>query len=123
VGRAAALVWRVFDQEATSLSAVGRPWSSKVFDKEASGSTVRGTGLVPLGRMLSARSAVIWAWRKLRTDLPATHQTDICMTCRLWVIFVCLNGVAASPQNYTHPKVVAVRDVLVVVEVLLSWSR
>ena len=37
------------------------------------------------------------------------------MTCRLWVIFVCLNGVAASPQNYTHPKVVAVRDVLVVV--------
>jgi hypothetical protein len=48
----------------------------------------------------------------LRTDLPATHQTDICMTCRLWVLFDCLNGVAASPQNYTHPKVVAVRDVV-----------
>ena len=47
----------------------------------------------------------------LRTDLPCAHQTDICMTCRLWVLLVCLNGVAASPQNYTHPKVVAVRDV------------
>jgi hypothetical protein len=49
----------------------------------------------------------------LRTfDLPGAHQTDICMTCRLWVLLVCLNGVAASPQNYTHPKVVAVRDVV-----------
>ena len=45
----------------------------------------------------------------LRTDLPGAHQTDICMTCRLWVLLVCLNGMAASPQNYTHPKVVAVR--------------
>ena len=36
----------------------------KAFGKEAV-STVRGTGLVPLGRMLSARSAVIWACRKV----------------------------------------------------------
>jgi hypothetical protein len=38
----------------------------------------------------------------LHPAIPATHQTDICMTCRLWVLLVCLNGVAASPQNYTH---------------------
>ena len=25
------------------------------------------------------------------------------MTCRSWVLLVCLDGLAASPQNYTHP--------------------